>query len=602
MSKKEFVCIVCPNSCKLSVEEKDGELMVTGAACKRGIIHGRQEYQNPRRMLTTTVVVQDGIYPRISVVSRDEIPKEKLKECLSYLYKIRVSTPIHCGDILVKNICGTGVDILASRSMKTKSEGKMKREELILQLQAIVGEAQVVTGEEVILEASRDYIGYRRYQRDDGKNMVPRAACVVQVKNTGEASRVLKFLNANRVDVVPRTGGSSVTRGIEPQEGGVILDGSCMNEILEINEEDLYVTAKCGTPLEYLEECLNKKGYTTGHFPQSFPLARVGGLLATRSIGQFSTLYGGIEDLVVGLEAVLADGEVIRIKNVPRRSVGPDLRHLFIGNEGMLGFITEATLKIFKYQPDTRFMKAYGVKGMQNGLNLIREVMREGYRPAVVRLHDPVEVQEVLKIDAPENMALLMFLCEGPERITKATGEGIEEIAARYDVQDLGTKPVESWLITRNDVCNDLNKPVFYDMGAVIDTCEISANWSAIGKIYEAVTKRLREEIKTLVLCGGHSSHSYMQGTNIYFEFGFQVTEGANQAEEEYMHVVRIILEETLKYGGSIAHHHGSGKYRTPWMPAEHGSSYPLLYKLKEAFDPNGILNKGVILVEKEVK
>ncbi len=476
----------------------------------------------------------------------------------------------------------------------------MLKETLIRELAAIVGEERVVTDPEAVLDAAKDYIGYRRYQRDDGHNRVPVAACVVRAGSTHQVSEVLKFLNDNKVDVVPRTGGSSVTRGLEPVAGGVILDGSDMNEILEINEEDMYVTAKCGTPLEYIENCLNQKGYTAGHFPQSFPLAQVGGLLATRSIGQLSTLYGGIEDLVVGLEAVLADGSVIRIKNVPRRSVGPDLRHLFIGNEGMLGFITEATLKIFKYAPENRWMKAYGVHGMKNGLNLIHEVMKEGYRPAVVRLHDPVEVQQVLKIDAPEGMALLMFMCEGPAGITKATGAGIEEIAARYGVMDLGTKPVEHWLVTRNDVCNDMDKPIYYNMGGVVDTCEISANWSVIGKIYEDVCERLKAEIPSLILCGGHSSHSYMQGTNIYFEFGYLVTGGADQAESEYMHIVSIIMEETLKYGGSIAHHHGSGKYRTPWMPLEHGSSYPLMYKLKEALDPNGILNKGVILVDKK--
>jgi alkyldihydroxyacetonephosphate synthase len=476
----------------------------------------------------------------------------------------------------------------------------MQKETLIKSLQEIVGTERVITQKEAVLDAAKDYIGYRRYQRDDGKNMAPLATCVVRVENTDQAAKVLKYLNENEIDVVPRTGGSSVTRGLEPVEGGVILDGSDMNEILEINEEDMYVTAKCGTPLEYIEKTLNQKGYTAGHFPQSLPLAQVGGLLATRSIGQLSTLYGGIEDLVVGLEAVLADGSVVRIKNVPRRSAGPDLRHMFIGSEGMLGFITEATLKIFKYTPETRWMKGYVIEGMQNGLDFIHEIVKEGYRPAVIRLHDPVEVQEVLKIDAPEGMALVLLMCEGPARVTKAIGEGIEEIASHYDVQDLGSRPVEVWLETRNHVCNEMDLPTFHDMGVVIDTCEISANWSVIGKIYESVTARLPKEIPTLMLCGGHSSHSYMQGTNIYFEFGYAVTEGVEQAEREYMHVISIIMEETLKYGGSIAHHHGSGKYRTPWMPQEHGTSYPLMYKLKEALDPKGILNKGVILVDKK--
>lgn len=471
---------------------------------------------------------------------------------------------------------------------------------MVKSLQEIVGSERVITQKEAVLDAAKDYIGYRRYQRDDGKNMAPLAACVVRAADTGQAAEVLKYLYEHGVDVVPRTGGSSVTRGLEPVEGGVILDGSDMNGILEINEDDMYVTARCGTPLEYIENTLNQKGYTTGHFPQSLPLAHVGGLLATRSIGQLSTLYGGIEDLVVGLEAVLADGSVVRIKNVPRRSAGPDLRHMFIGSEGMLGFITEATLKMFKYTPDTRWMKGYVIKGMQNGLDFIHEIMKEGYRPAVVRLHDPVEVQEVLKIDAPEGMALVLLMCEGPARVTQAVGEGIEEIASHYEVQDLGRRPVEIWLETRNKPSYEMDLPTFHDMGVVIDTCEISANWSVIGEIYESVVSRLPQEIPTLMLCGGHSSHSYMQGTNIYFEFGFAVTEGVEQAEREYMHIISIIMEETLKRGGSIAHHHGSGKYRTPWMPEEHGTSYPLMYKLKEALDPKGILNKGVILVDKK--
>ena len=217
----------------------------------------------------------------------------------------------------------------------------MEKQEIIQGLQGIVAPDRVLSDEASVLEATKDYCGFRVYQRADGKNCAPRAACVVQVSSTQEASAVLGFLNENRIDVVPRTGGSSVTLGLEPQEGGVILDGSRVNRVLDLNETNMTVTVECGTPLEYLEKYVNEKGYTTGHFPQSLPMASVGGLVATRSIGQFSTLYGGSEDLVVGLEAVLADGEVIRIKNVPRRSCGPDLRLLFIGNEGTLAFVTE---------------------------------------------------------------------------------------------------------------------------------------------------------------------------------------------------------------------------------------------------------------------
>ncbi|MEG1315964.1 MAG: FAD-binding oxidoreductase, partial [Oscillospiraceae bacterium] len=267
----------------------------------------------------------------------------------------------------------------------------MKNEEILSGLSAIVGKDSVTVEDSAIKEASKDYIGYRRYERDDGVFDVPRALCVAKVKSTEEVSKVLKYLNENKIKVTPRTGGSSVTMGIEPCEGAVMLDGSEMNEILNVNEIDMQVTARCGTPLQYLENYLNKMGYTTGHSPQSLPLAQMGGLVATRSIGQFSTLYGGIEDLLVGLEAVLPNGEIVRIKNVPRRSVGPDLRQIFLGSEGTLGFITEVTVKIFKYMPEERWMCAYQIDDMQHGLDAIREIMVEGYRPAVVRLHDPAE-------------------------------------------------------------------------------------------------------------------------------------------------------------------------------------------------------------------
>jgi FAD/FMN-containing dehydrogenase len=475
----------------------------------------------------------------------------------------------------------------------------MEPSALARQLGELIGHEKIITDPALVLSCSKDYIGFRQYERGAGEYWAPKAACVARPHSTEEVSALLAFLNAHGVDAVPRTGGSCVTLGVEPREGGVILDGSAMQGITQFSEEDMWVTARCGTPLEALEHYLNARGYTSGHFPQSLPMAHVGGLIATRSIGQLSTLYGGIEDLVVGLEAVLADGRVVRIKNNPRRSVGPDLRHLFIGSEGMLGFITEATLKIFPYSPENRWMRCYGVEGMKNGLAAIREIMVRGYKPAVVRLHDPVEMERDFGGIAPEGHCLLLLLAEGPKAVAEATGAGIQAILEPYGALDLGTKPVEHWLAHRNDVCKQMDVDLYYNMGLVADTCEISAPWSAIGEIHAAVLERMPREAPTLVSIGGHSSHSYMQGTNIYFTFGAAV-ERAQDARPLFMRIISVIMEETLKRGGSIAHHHGAGKYRTPWMPQEHGSSYPLLRQLKRALDPNGILNKGVLLADPE--
>lgn len=473
----------------------------------------------------------------------------------------------------------------------------MDQNKVITKLQEITGEDNVITDEESVALASKDYIGFRRYHRSAGKNRVPKALCIVKPQNTQKVSEVLAYLNEEKIDIVPRTGGSSVTMSIEPQENGVIMDGSDMNQIIKIDEKNRIVTAQCGVPLEYLEDVLNKKGYTTGHYPQSLPLASLGGLVATRSIGQFSTLYGGIEDCVIGLEAVLADGTIIRIKNVPRRSTGPDLRQVFIGSEGIMGFITEVSLKLYEYHPENRWMRAYGVTGMQNGLEFIRKIMIKGYKPAVVRLHDEFEVQELMGAPAPEGYAMLLFIAEGPKAIADATGEYIEHLAKENELLDLGTAPVEKWLRTRNDNCARVDSNERYLKGIVSDTTEISGNWEVIGDIYQGIIDRVSEEIENITFIGAHSSHSYLNGTNIYCRFVFQADKGVDYVQEDYMKLVGIIMEETLKRGGSIAHHHGSGKYRTKWMPQEHGSSYEIMYRLKDAMDPNGILNKGDLIL-----
>ena len=114
---KEFICIVCPSSCRLSVFEENGEIKVTGHTCRRGEEHGIEEWREPLRMLTTTVAINGCSLPRLPVISSREIPKAKLAECLGFLYKIEISAPVRCGDIIVENICETGADVVASRSL-----------------------------------------------------------------------------------------------------------------------------------------------------------------------------------------------------------------------------------------------------------------------------------------------------------------------------------------------------------------------------------------------------------------------------------------------------------------------------------------------------
>jgi len=115
-----YTCIVCPVSCQLTVEEVGGELKVTGHTCKRGEEFGKNEHTNPMRMLTSTVVLEGSFLNRLPVVSEKEVPKAKLRECLKAVYAAKVQAPVQCGDVVIADVCGTGVNILASRSMPAK--------------------------------------------------------------------------------------------------------------------------------------------------------------------------------------------------------------------------------------------------------------------------------------------------------------------------------------------------------------------------------------------------------------------------------------------------------------------------------------------------
>jgi alkyldihydroxyacetonephosphate synthase len=476
----------------------------------------------------------------------------------------------------------------------------LTREAIVEQLQQILGDEQVLTDAQLLRERSID--NFRKLQNIFGVYTMPAPTAVAMVRSTEEVAKVLAFADAHGVNVVARTGGTATEGGLEtPVENSIVVDGGLMNRIVKIDPYNMQATVQCGVPLQLLEDAVRELGLTTGHSPQSKPIASMGGLVATRSIGQFSTLYGGIEDMVVGCEVVFPGGQVSRIKNVPRRAAGPDIRHIVIGNEGALCFITEVTVKLFPYMPENNIFLGWTLKSMKEGFEVLREVMVAGYKPSVARLYDPEDGQLHFSHFAAPDDCIVLFMAEGNAGISKATAEGITEIVARHP----GCTPVAPQLITEwfDDLVWGPDKVTREDERIrttrnVNRTTEISADWSTINDIYEAVLPRIRAEMKGITLLGGHSSHSYINGTNMYFNYFYDLVdcEPVEENDKYYLPIIGIICEETLRLGGSIVHHHGIGKARAPWVKDEYGTSYPMLETLKHAFDPNGIMNMGTII------
>ncbi|PLW78297.1 FAD-binding oxidoreductase [Cohaesibacter celericrescens] len=478
------------------------------------------------------------------------------------------------------------------------------------QLAKIVAADQINTNQEDLYEASADR--YKKYAKARKVLDVPAPIAIVYPKSAEEVADLLKFCDANGINVIPRAGMTATEGGLENwKETTLVVDTLHLDKIIKIDAYNSQATVQAGVPLQQLEDELRKIGYTTGHSPQSKPVAKYGGLVATRSIGQFSTLYGGIEDMVVGLECVFPDGHISRIKNVSRRAGGPDIRHIVIGNEGALCYITEVTVKIFKYYPENNKFFGYLIKDVDVGIKILREVMVNGFKPSVARVYSEEDAAQHF-YHFHENKCVLLFMAEGPKGIVEATGAAIEDAVKSFE--DGIIKPVDSTLIedwfnhlnwSQKDIDDEFEKMRESNAHAGYTT-EISADWETIPVIYKAVMERIRTEFdraEDLTMLGGHSSHSYLNGTNMYFVYNYKIHCEPEDELLTYHHPLqRIIVEETLKHGGSMCHHHGIGKFRSEWTKDEHGSAYYMLEKLKQAFDPNGIMNYGTIYPQEAVK
>jgi len=484
----------------------------------------------------------------------------------------------------------------------------MNKQAVVADVTKLLSPAQVNTDQEDLYDASADR--YKKYAKARRVLDVPMPLAIVYPRTAEEVSKLLVYCNDNDINVIPRAGKTATEGGLENwKETTLVIDTLHLDKILKIDTYNMQATVQAGVPLQELEDELRKVGCTTGHSPQSKPVAKLGGLVATRSIGQFSTLYGAIEDMVVGLECVFPDGHISRIKNVSRRSGGPDIRHIAIGNEGTLCYITEVTVKIFRYYPENNRFYGYLIKDVETGIKVLREVMVNGFRPSVARTYSEEDAAQHF-YHFHKNKCVLLFMAEGPEGIVKATGEAIEAAVEKFKegiIEHVDSAHIENWFNNLNwsqqDIDDEYEGMKENDSHAGYTT-EISADWETIPKIYNNVIARIRKEYPRahdLTMLGGHSSHSYINGTNMYFVYNYDIHCAPEDEMRVYHHPLqRIIVEETLKLGGSMCHHHGIGKFRNEWTKEEHGSAYYMLEKLKEAFDPRGIMNFGTIYPQEE--
>ena len=404
-----------------------------------------------------------------------------------------------------------------------------------------------------------------------------------------EVPSLLKWANQHRIPVTAWGAGSGVVGAALPTKGGILLDLSRLNKILILDETNLLVKVQAGMLGHHLEAELNSRGFTLNHSPQSLDRSTVGGWIATRACGQFSSRWGGIEDFALAMTVALANGETFTTRLSPRAALGPDIKSIFIGSEGTLGVFLDVTLKI-NHLAETRLLETISYPSVESGLTGMRRLMQSGLRPFLLRFYDADESLFVARwsgVKPPADAHLFFLGCEGLSDMAHSEYRAAMQILQSEGGEKLGPVIAQGWMDHRFDfsgVENRLSQP-----GGVAETIEVASLWDGILEIYKALKHELSPFAENVL---GHFSHAYPQGISLYVILLGEVAD-AKAAEARLREIWNVAMHTSMEHGAAISHHHGIGLARQQYLRQELGASYAVLEQVKNALDPDGILNPG---------
>ncbi|MCA9835944.1 MAG: FAD-binding oxidoreductase [Trueperaceae bacterium] len=462
------------------------------------------------------------------------------------------------------------------------------------ELEEIVGAAYISNSESEKLVYSTDWFWLPQMWLDRGEQLRP-PDYIVRPGTSEEIAEILKIANSYKIPVIPWGGGSGSQGGAVPIFGGIMLDVKRLNKVLEIDERSLTVTAQAGINGTQLEWAVNEKNLTLPHYPASANCATLGGYLAPRGSGTISTKYGKAEDLVLSMQVVLPNGEIIRTPKVPNHAGGPDFYRLFLGSEGTLGVITEATMQL-DYLPEVRLFRALLFDDLAKALEAGRLIVTKRLEPTVIRLYDQKSTLSQVKkvLGYAFDGAYMVIGFDGDPDIAALQEQKALSICANLGAQDLGREPGEAWWQHRYDFYyppKGLHFPWMYG------TTESVTTFSNIEKLYYAQKEAVESSYKDWdVDYIGHFSHWFHWGTMVYSRFIIKnPPEDAHEALKLHNRIWNTAVTAALENGGMVNEHHGVGLKLSRFMRRQYGDAWPMLERLKNALDPNGIMNPGKV-------
>jgi glycolate oxidase len=442
-----------------------------------------------------------------------------------------------------------------------------------------------IVGEENFTDQLEELVPYSY----DASMNVHRPDAAVWPESAEQVVAIVKFANEHKIPVVPRGAGTSLSGGTVPIKGGVIIDLSRMNRILEVSIENRYARVQAGVVCDDLNRALAKHGFVFPPDPASSTVATIGGNVATNAGGIKGAKYGTTRDYVLGLQVVLPSGEMMHTGSYTMKCVsGYDLAKLFIGAEGTLGVITEVTLKI---NPLPRYaMTATATYArLEDAGKAIFQTMTSGVLPSVMEILDKVtlkSIKENTDIDLPEAEAMIL---------TETDGYTWEEVDAQMEVVLRVLKQNHPISIkTAKDEKDRLylwkaRKSAYATLARASHSFVLDDVTVPISKIPELLVgiQEIGKRNGMTIATYGHAGDGNLHPQLLYDEYDPKQVESVEKAEEE-------IFKLAISLNGTLSGEHGIGLSKANYMTLEHDPvEMALMRQIKKTLDPNNIMNPG---------
>lgn len=432
----------------------------------------------------------------------------------------------------------------------------------------------------------------------------------------GDVLELIRFAQEADVKVIPYGGGTSVLGHINPVEGEapvLTVDMSRLRGMRRLEATDRLAVFGAGTTGPGLEVELNRKGFTLGHFPQSFELSTLGGWVATRSSGQESLGYGRIERLFAGGRLASPSG-VLQLPSFPASAAGPDLREMVLGSEGRMGIFTEIAVRVTPLAEREAF-HAFFFPDFSRGGEAAREMVQAGLPLSMLRLSNAAETfttlalagsrlliagfERVLSLRGVKGDKCLMLLgIKGKDPLFRTVKKEALGLARRHKGVHAGRAFGKQW--RKNRFRAPYLRNTLWEAGYAVDTLETAVPWTKVPETVEAVESALQSGLGQegeRVHAFTHLSHLYPCGSSIYVTYIFRLAKEPEETKRRWRRLKKAASEAVVRSGGTISHHHGVGEDHLPYLEAEKGAvGIEAIQDLCLAFDPKGVMNPGKLV------